>query len=140
MRTFFDTSALAKRYVAEVGSDQVVTRCKNAHEVILSVLVVPELVSALNRLRREGTLEDQDYQQLKMDLAADVACASIVDLNPGVVQLSIGYLEQFPLRALDSLHLASAVSAGAELFVSADRRQCEAARGLGLIVDELGLP
>jgi predicted nucleic acid-binding protein len=137
MRTFFDSSALAKRYVAESGTDQVLKLCSEAREVFLAVIVVPELVSAFNRLRREGGLEAGDYFDLKKELAADMAAASIVDLTPAVIESSLECLERFPLRALDALHLGAAVSCGAELFVSADRKQCQAARSLGLHVEEI---
>ena len=137
MRTFFDSSALAKRYVAERGSDLVLERCSKAREVILAVIAVPELLSAFNRLRREGKLADRDYLILKAELAADVAAASLVDLTPAVVESAINCLERFPLRAMDALHVGAAVTSAAELFVSSDHRQCQAARGLGLSVDEI---
>jgi len=38
MRFFFDTSALAKRYAAETGSDAVLVLCEQAQSIGLSVL------------------------------------------------------------------------------------------------------
>ena len=40
MRLFLDSSALAKRYVLENGSDRVVELCREADEVVLSSLLV----------------------------------------------------------------------------------------------------
>ena len=56
MRVFFDASAFAKRYVEEQGSEQVLQWCDRSTELALSVVVVPELISAFCRLRREGKL------------------------------------------------------------------------------------
>lgn len=137
MHTFFDSSALAKRYVAESGTDQVLKRCSEAREVSLSVIVVPELVSAFNRLLREGKLKNEDYLVLKRELAADVAAANVVDLTPDVIKSALECLERFSLRAMDALHLGAAIRSRAELFVSADHKQCQAARSLALNVDEI---
>jgi len=137
MRTFFDSSALAKRYVAESGTPLVLDLCAQAQEVLLAVIVIPELVSAFNRLRREGLLQHPDYLYVKSELAADVATATVIDLTPAVLAKALECLERFPLRAMDALHLGAAISSGAQRFVSGDFRQCQAARSLGLLVDQV---
>ncbi len=137
MRTFFDSSALAKRYVLEPGTPLVVQLCGEAEEILLAVLVVPELFSAFNRLRREGKLADPDYRFVKSELAADVAAAKVIELSPGVLAKALECLERFPLRAMDALHLAAALTSGAQRFVSSDQRQCQAAASLGLVVEQV---
>lgn len=137
MRTFFDSSALAKRYVNESGTPLVLQLCSQAHEIVLAIIVVPELVSAFNRLRREGKLLEPDYLFVKSELAADVAAATIIEITPTVVAQSLNCLEQFPLRAMDALHLGAAITSGAQRFVSGDLRQCQAARSLGLLVEQV---
>lgn len=135
MRTFFDSSALAKRYVAEVGTQDVLLLCRDSQQILLSVIAIPELLSAFNRLRREQKLREPDYHFLKAELAADVKVATIIELNSGVVARSLDCLEHYPMRAMDALHLASALVSGAHRFVSADQRQCRAAREAGLLVE-----
>jgi predicted nucleic acid-binding protein len=56
---YFDTSALAKRYVAEVGSSWVQDICaqQSGQTIYTSVLTQPEIVSALQRRMREGIFE-----------------------------------------------------------------------------------
>ena len=56
---YFDTSALAKRYVVEVGSSWVqgIVTQQSGQTNYTSVLTQPEIVSALQRRVREGTLE-----------------------------------------------------------------------------------
>lgn len=134
MRVYFDPSAFAKRYVAEAGTAEVLAWCDQATELAFSVIAVPELVSAFRRLLREGRLTDAQYRQLKTDLMADIADAVICDTTAQVVRKAIAALEAHPLRAMDAIHVGAALDCGADAFVSADVRQCAAARTLGLQV------
>ena len=128
MRTFLDSSAFAKRYVDEVGSAAVDEACAEAGELALCILCVPEILSALNRRVREGTLSRRDYGRAKQRLAEDVADAIILDLTPAVIARTATILEHSPARAMDALHMACAVEWGADVFVSADRQQLLAAK------------
>ncbi len=132
MRTFLDSSAFAKRFVEEDGSDAVERLCEQATELGLAVLCVPEIVSALNRRVREGSVSRDQYREAKARLASEVAGASIVNLLPDVIADAIGLLEATPLRALDALHVACALQWRADLFVSSDGRQLGAAADAGL--------
>lgn len=137
MRLFLDSSALAKRYIAEPGTERVVNRCRQAGEVVLSVICAPELISAFQRLRRERRLSVRQYRALKQDLAADLSQATIVQLTEAVLAKAIETLERTAARTLDAIHVASACEMSCDLFLSADRRQCEAGRKMGLRVEEL---
>ena len=48
MKTYLDSSSFAKRFVDEAGSDAVEAICAEASELGLSVICVPEIVSALD--------------------------------------------------------------------------------------------
>lgn len=137
MRVYFDSSALAKRYIDEAGTAEVLAWCDLATELAFSVIAVPELASAFRRLLREGRLNEAQYMQLKGDLMADIADAIICDTTPQVVQKAIVALEAFPLRAMDAIHVGAALTCDAVAFVSADVRQCAAARHFGLQVIRL---
>jgi predicted nucleic acid-binding protein len=134
LRIFFDSSAFAKRYVSEEGTDAVVQWCNRAAEIALSGIALPELISAFCRLRRELKISDGQYQQLKDSLFADIEDAAICDLTPIVLAHSIASLERNTLRGMDAIHIGSAVAMQADLFVSADARQCAAAVAAGLKV------
>jgi len=134
MRIFFDSSAFAKRYVSEEGTDAVVQWCDRAAEIALSGIALPELISAFCRLRRESKISEAQYQQLKDSLLADIEDAAICDLTPIVLAHSIASLERNTLRGMDAIHIGSAVAMQADLFVSADARQCAAAAAAGLEV------
>jgi predicted nucleic acid-binding protein len=137
MRAFFDTSVLTKRYVEEPGAEQVRTLCSEADTLGVSVLVVPELISTLCRLVREGRLSSKDYQSLKSAVQADLSDADLCDLSQDTFEQTIRCLEDHSLRALDALHVGSALVYQPDLFVSADRRQAEAAGREGLEVLDL---
>lgn len=136
MKVFLDTSAFAKRYIAESGSDKVLELCQRADSLVVSVICLPELISALTRLVRERKLAKGDYRKLKRDAMADLADADICQLTPDVLNKGVMLLESHPLRGMDAIHVASALAVEPDIFVSADRRQHAAAKKAGLkIVD-----
>lgn len=137
MKCFFDTSALVKRYVAEKDSPFVSSKLREADDVIISSLCLIEVTSTMSRLLREKRLDSADYRLIKTGFQEDLAWMTVIGVNEEVVNKSISIVEKHPLRAIDSIHLSSAVLARADLFVSADKRQCEAGEKLGLNVFRL---
>ena len=137
MKLFLDSSAFSKRFVYEPGSQHVERLCLQADELGLSVICVPEIVSALNRRLREWHLTRQEYAHAKRCMALDVRDADIVILTPDVVQLSVGVLERHPLRAMDAIHVACALAWEADLFSSSDLRQVTAAKAAGLRTEQV---
>ncbi|MBI4470447.1 MAG: type II toxin-antitoxin system VapC family toxin [Acidobacteria bacterium] len=132
MKTFIDSSAFAKRYIDEKGSQEVDDICRNTEVLAVSVLCLPEIVSALNRRVRERRLSRLEYLRAKNRLSEDVADALIINLTPEVIARTTMLLETNVLRALDALHVASGLEWGADLFVSCDQRQVRAASKAGL--------
>lgn len=132
MKTFFDSSAFAKRYIDEEGSQLVDDLCLETTELSLSVICVPEIISALNRRIREKRLSRRDYSKIKRHLSADVRDVMIINLVPEVIAASTSLLEVSPLRPMDALHVACAITWRAELFVSSDKQQVNAAKKAGL--------
>jgi len=132
VKTFFDSSAFVKRYIEETGSQDVETLYMAATELALSIVCVPEVVSALNRRVRERDLSRRQYETAKDNMFEDARDAEIVNLTPEVISTCTAILEASPVRAMDAIHVASAVQWGAELFVSADERQVLAAKKAGL--------
>jgi hypothetical protein len=134
MLVFFDSSAFAKRYVQEAGSDDVLSWCERASEIGLSGIALPEIISAFCRLSREKRISRKQYHSLKVSLLEDVRDAAICDLSPEVIRHSILALEKNTLRGMDSIHIGSALALHAKVFVSANQRQCFAAKSAGLQV------
>lgn len=140
MRLSVDSSSFAKRYIQEVGSDKLDDFLQQASELALCVILVPELISALNRRLREGALTEKEYRKAKDLLLDDVGDATVLQLTPAVVSRSVNLLEKNVLRAMDALHVACALEWKADLFVTSDRRQLDAAINSGLRTEYLGEP
>jgi len=134
MRAFFDTSALSKRYLQEKGSDRVEGIFRDASSVGISVIALPETVSALCRLKKDGLLSAGVAGEIKAMLFRDAEDMAVCLVTAEVVRAAVRMLEGDGLRTLDALHLGTAVEWGAELFVTADKRQAAAARRAGLAV------
>ena len=134
MRVFFDSSAFAKRYLREEGTELVLSWCDQATELCLSGIALPEIISAFCRLQRENLISPLQYRHLKTMLMADIIDAAICDLTPEVIRSTVIALENNVLRGMDAIHVGSAVTLNADVFVSADARQCSAAQQAGLRV------
>jgi predicted nucleic acid-binding protein len=132
VKVFLDTSAFAKRYVAEQGSAKVLALCQQADKLIVSVMCLPELISTLSRLVREKRLTRAGYLGLKNAAVSDLADADICQITSEVLLLVVKLLESYRLRAMDAIHIAGALAVNADIFVSADHGQLTAARKAGL--------
>jgi predicted nucleic acid-binding protein len=107
LNVFFDSSALAKRYIEEKGSDQVQAILSSASALAVSVICVPEIVSALCRRRRERKLSMEEYRNAKASVLTDIDGATVIGITEEVIAQGVALLEQFPLPSADALHIAS---------------------------------
>ncbi len=138
MRLFADSSALVKRYIAEPGRELVLARCAEATEILASTIALPEVLATLNRLRREGRLSGEEYTALKQRAVTDMQHATVVPITPEVLAGTITSLERAPLRAMDAIHVASALGCRPDRFLTADQRQHEGAQAMGLKSELVG--
>jgi uncharacterized protein len=137
LNVFLDSSALAKRYIQEPGSDRLEEILLGASSLGVSMICLSEVISALCRRRRERRLSQQQYLRAKQAVFQDLEDSSLVGVTEVVLARAVELLERWPLRSSDSLQVASVAEWAADLFVSADERQCVAARGYGLQVEAL---
>ena len=138
MKLVMDSSAFAKRYVYEHGSDIVDQILQRTSQLALCTILVPEIISGLNRRLREQFLSPDGYWKAKGHLMSDVSDAIILQVTPAVISRSVKLLEKNVLRAMDALHIAAALEWKAEYFVTADRRQVMAANNSGLRTEYVG--
>jgi predicted nucleic acid-binding protein len=138
MKLICDSSAFAKRYVLEDGSEALDHLLQRASQLALCIIVVPEIISGLSRRRREQILSSDDYRTIKRNLMKDVHDAIVLQITPAVISHSVSLLENNTLRAMDALHIACALEWQAELFATADRRQLNAAQKAGLLTEYIG--
>jgi len=138
MKLVVDSSAFAKRYVLEDGSERLDRLLQQASQLALCAILVPEIISGLNRRLREQVLTPDDYRKAKKQLMNDIHDAIILQITPAVISRAVKLLENNVLRAMDALHVACALEWQAELFISADIRQVEAAKNAGLHTKYIG--
>lgn len=138
MKVLVDSSALAKRYVFEDGSEFLDRLLQDTSQLALCIVLVPEIISGLNRRLREQILSENDYRKAKKQLLEDVHDAMVLQVTPAVISSSVKLLESNVLRAMDALHIACALEWQADLFVTADRRQLMAAKNAGLRTEFIG--
>lgn len=137
-RLLFDASALAKRYAAEVGRERALSLFAAASELLVAAHCKTEVASALLRRRREGSLSPQDFDRAWAAAQQDVADMTLVPLDSHVERFAFAAMEHSALRAMDALHVGSALSARVDLFVTSDHRQAMAAREMGLQTEYIG--
>ena len=134
---YFDTSALIKRYIDEPGRRDVL-RLLRRHNCAVSAILAVELRSGLRRRISEGAFEAARLPVLLKRVAADREYWTVVEVAMEVLKAAETLVAVHPLRTLDAVHVASAQVFASRLtsqrliFVSADRRQTEAAAAIGL--------
>ena len=79
-----------------------------------------------------GQQQYDEVIKLRKQILEDIEDAQIINLVPDVIEDTIELLENNKLRSLDALHIACALVWRADLFVTADKRQTQAARNVGL--------
>jgi len=139
-RSYLDTSALAKWYLNEPGSEAFVSFLQGLDSAVISSLTQTEMRSLLSRRRRMG--------DLSAELESLLFATFLEDIDRGWLQrypfndarfaeasnLIARYPDQ-PLRTLDALHLTLAAQAGIPMLATADAVMAETGSLLGFAVE-----
>lgn len=141
MPVYVDTSALAKRYVLEQGSDAFdafLQGCED--ECVISALGTTEFESVLQHLRRRGFIDAAFARRARDSFLADLHSA-LWAVRPFAINSFSQAAELMrsldtPLATLDALHLASALNFGCDGFATSDRQLSRAASRRGLTVHD----
>ena len=110
---YLDASAIAKRYMDEFGSNWVRRLGDPAlgSSVFISQMAIVEVISALARRTREGSLTLQEFATARDALWGDCYREySIIPPTESLVKSACALLERHWLRAYDAMHLATALS------------------------------
>ncbi len=143
---FFDTSALIKRYVVEIGSAWAQTLADPAqnHKLFVSRITWVEVISGLTRLHREGKMNAADFAATLQNFRYDWETQyQIVEIDPPFVEAAGLLIQKHFLRAYDSIQLAAAMKLLGLLssitlnftFISADDRLLIAAQAEGMTIE-----
>mgnify|MGYP001829130596 CR=1 FL=1 len=138
-RIYLDSSALAKWYLNEKGSEPFVEYVQSIDVAIISSLTQVEMRSLLARRRRMGELgaelESVIYSALLEDIAEGfLQKYAIEDPRFDEAANLITRYPEHPLRTLDALHLAVARHAEVDGLATADAVMAETAAIMGLSV------
>jgi len=139
LRAYIDTSLLVKRYVPELGSDELDQYlCDTQPLLFASELSRLELASTLARKHREGLLTRPNLDAMHRQADADFLSGSIsiVKLESQVLKRGLELMHTLaqPIATLDAVHLATALLDSADLFMTNDRQLARAALESGLEV------
>jgi uncharacterized protein len=139
MPIYIDTSALAKRYLAERGSDAFdAFLIGQLDDCLISPLVATELESVVQRLLRERLIDKAYAVQVRQDFANDLIGA-LWSMRP-FPNASLARAQELlrtltaPLATLDALHLATAIEFECSALATGDRQLAKAAAEHGLEV------
>lgn len=148
--SYFDSSALVKRYLAEVGSVWVQSLCNTPdHVIALSDLGRVEIAAAFASKLRSRTITQTDYHKAYNKFFADVQQTyQLLLVSSPRIDEAILLTAPYKLRGYDAVHLASALYLNQVLvnngldpltFISADKNLLEAARFQGLLIENPNL-
>ena len=146
---FFDSSALAKRYVAETGTTWVQSLADPAmgNSLFVARITLVELVSAITRRQRNGDLTAAAATAALDDVKADfVSDYQVIEVTAALITAASALAEKHSLRGYDAVQLAAALEVNAAYvaagqpsitLISADLDLNTAGVGEGLTVDDL---
>ena len=144
---FLDSSALVKRYVAEIGSAwvQAITAPETSNSLIIAQIAWVEVLSALARRQREGSLSASDVDGIIQDFRIDLATQyQVLEMSQTLCEVAGQLLLTYPMRAYDAVQLASvlqiqlafaSVTSISLVFLTADERLIGIAQTEGLLSD-----
>jgi predicted nucleic acid-binding protein len=145
---YFDSSAIIKRYLVEVGSTWVTSVADLAagNEIYVARITFVEVISAVTRKSRGSGLSAAGATKAIADFRHDFANEySLIEQTPELIEWAGDLAEVHALRAYDAVQLASvleinanmkAARSSAVMLASADGALNTAAIAEGLAVDD----
>ena len=142
---FVETSALAKRYIAETGSVWLRTLLDPSTGCSIYVVRVTAvgIIAALTRRERGRTLAPTNATAARQAFRHDLTTYQVIEVTPALANRAMLLAEQHGLRGYDAIQLAAGLevhvrylAAGlpAVTFISADTELNAAAMAEGLII------
>lgn len=131
---YFDSSALVKLVVQEVGSELAAELWDGSDAAVASRLAYPEVRAALAAAGRNHDLRKGDLDAAEREWEEYWAAVRPVELTAAVERLAGRLARSHALRGADAVHLASALAIGDPGLIIAvwDRRLHAGAAATGL--------
>jgi predicted nucleic acid-binding protein len=143
---YWDSSALIKRYVREVGTEIIESKLQEqevaSQPAFTSVITFAEIHTALARRAKDNSLSQSEFVHSGNNFDSDWAFGlTVIALEAGVLNI-VRDVVRLGLRSADAMHLASAIwvrdfinlyptaeTRGASvLFLTADEKLADAAK------------
>ena len=106
---YLDSSALVKRYLKETGTDVVNSIIISSKVKATSKLTYPEIFSAFARKHRANEISHSLLQSAINKFESDWAQLYVIEFGDEMLQPIKQVSHRYPLRAADTVHLASAL-------------------------------
>ncbi len=132
MRVAIDTSALIKPYIAIQGGEELAAVLAAATSLHIAPHCRVEMHSAFNRLRLTKQMSAAACRAALAEFEQDLLDLLVTSWSAEIENEAIKMLPNSNLRAMAALHVAAALAAGVEQFVSSDNRRAQAAIRAGL--------
>lgn len=129
MTTYFDSSALVKRYLQEAETVQAIALVNSHSPRVTSMITRIEVRRAIARIPSAV-----DSSMTRDQFNRDLTQFEVALIDAEVCDRASAIAESTGIRTLDSIHLATAVLAQCTAFVTFDRRQADVAQQLGMTV------
>ena len=146
---FLDSSALVKRYLAEVGSTWVAGLCypNSGNSIVLAAITRVEVAAALASRQRANTgmLVEERERLFRLLVEHATNEYTLIPLTVPLIDTAMQLTQRHRLRGYDAVQLAAALDASRAAttaglpsltFVSADSDLNAAARAEGLQADD----
>ncbi len=115
---YLDTSALVKKYVAEIGTLKLRALLRGVGDLATSKLTYAEATASFARKRRDGGIGAAAYKSVIRGFEEDWQRLTVVELTDDLLPRIKSLVERHGLRGADAVHLASALWLGAALSES----------------------
>jgi hypothetical protein len=119
---FFDSSAIVKRYVSEMGTGWVISVTDPAagNRIYVARITGVEVVSAITRQARSGSLSATDAASAIAQFRHDFANQyHAVEITPALIARAVVLAETHALRGYDAVKLAAALAVNEQRLVMA---------------------
>ena len=109
MICFFDTSALIKKYINELGTELVRFRLQSTSVVVSSVAKI-ECISVISRMTANHEMSAEEFNNMQRQIEKDFSIYEVVPFSEATEKIAMEMVKKHLLRTLDAIQLASALS------------------------------
>jgi predicted nucleic acid-binding protein len=109
MITYFDTSALVKKYNLEDNSDKVIETWNNSESVVTSTLTYAEIMAVFGRKYQDKLISKKEYTQVIKSIDSDWKTMTLINISEELFDIIKTKTKAFYLRGFDAVLLSSAI-------------------------------